>query len=191
MTVLSGDEAALVLDRQSAIMEQLVFGAPLAEVLEAIVMALEELIADSRCSVLLLDDDGLLRHGAAPNLPRAYLDAIDGLSPGPLAGSCGTAVHSGEPVIVSDVSTDPRWANWRTLAADHDIAACWSSPIRLETEIVGTFAVYDRAMHEPDPREHELVRRFTHLASIAVKHDRTARERAAGDADAHRRSADT
>ena len=53
----------------------------------------------SACSILLLDDAGTLRHGAAPSLPAAYSAAIDGLEPGPLAGSCGTAVHSGEPVI--------------------------------------------------------------------------------------------
>ena len=32
-----------------------------------------------------------MRHGSAPNLPGAYSAAIDGLAPGPLAGSCGTA----------------------------------------------------------------------------------------------------
>lgn len=176
MTVLSGDEATLVLDRQTLVMELLASAAPLSQVLERIVISLEELIPDSRCSVLLLDDAGVLRHGAAPNLPAAYSEAIDGLVPGPLAGSCGTAVHLGEPVIVDDVKVDPRWAQYRALALEHDITACWSTPIWLRTQIVGTFAVYDRSVHEPDPRERELVRRFTHLASIAVLHDRTGRE---------------
>ena len=179
VTVLSGDEATAVLDRQTSVMEQLASGARLTDVLEGIVVALEELIPGSRCSVLLLDDDGVLRHGAAPTLPSAYSDAIDGLEPGPLAGSCGTAVHLGRQVVAADVSSDPRWEPFRELAVEHDIGACWSSPIRSQSRIVGTFAVYDRRPHEPDERERELVRRFTHLASIAVAHDGAASEREA------------
>ncbi|MGA0236966.1 MAG: GAF domain-containing sensor histidine kinase [Acidimicrobiales bacterium] len=177
--MLSGHEAAAVLDRQAIVMEQLVSDAPLVSVLDSIVIALEELIAASRCSVLLLDDDGVLRHGSAPNLPAAYSEAIDGLVPGPLAGSCGTAVHLGEPVVVGDVMVDRRWDDFRSLARTHDISACWSSPIRARARVVGTFAVYSRVRHEPDERERELVRRFTHLASIAIDHERAARERTA------------
>lgn len=177
--MLSGDDAAAVLDRQTSVMEQLAAGASLGEVLDGVVVALEELIPGSRCSVLLLDADGVLRHGAAPSLPDAYSAAIDGLAPGPTAGSCGTAVHLGRQVVAVDVSTDPRWEQFRELARQHDIAACWSSPIRSQSKIVGTFAVYDRQPHEPDERERELVRRFTHLASIAVAHDGAASEREA------------
>jgi len=179
VTLLSGDEATAVLDRQTSVMEQLATGARLGDVLEGIVVALEELIPGSRCSVLLLDDDGVLRHGAAPTLPSAYSDAIDGLEPGPLAGSCGTAVHLGRQVVAADVASDPRWEPFRELALEHDIGACWSSPIRSQSRIVGTFAVYDRRPHTPDERERELVRRFTHLASIAVAHDGAASEREA------------
>lgn len=175
--MLSGDEATAVLDRQTAVMEELASGAPLSAVLDSVVRSLEELMPASRCSILLLDADGRLRHGAAPMLPFSYSAAIDGLEPGPLAGSCGTAVHLGEPVIAVDVTTDPRWAAFRELAARHGLRACWSSPIRCRTVVVGTFAVYHGTPYEPDERDAELVRRFTHLASLAVEHDQAARER--------------
>ncbi len=177
--MLSGARVDAVLDRQTAVMEALASGAPLAEVLDAVVLALEELMPASRCSILLLDDDGLLRHGAAPNLPAAYSVAIDGLAPGPFAGSCGTAVHLGEPVIAVDVATDPRWEQFRELAARHALRACWSSPILCRSEVVGTFAVYHPAPYDPDARDAELVRRFTHLASLAVEHDQAAAAREA------------
>ena len=168
-----------VLDRQTSVMEALAAGAPLGEVLDAVVLALEELMPASRCSILLLDDAGRLRHGAAPTLPGAYSAAIDGLEPGPFAGSCGTAVHLGAPVIAVDVATDPRWEQFRDLAAAHDLRACWSSPIRCRTQVVGTFAVYHPAPYEPGTRDAELVRRFTHLASLAVEHDQAAQAREA------------
>ena len=65
MSVLTGAEVTAVLDRQTAVMEQLAAHAPLSYVLDSIVIALEELIPGSRCSVLLLDADGLSGHGAS------------------------------------------------------------------------------------------------------------------------------
>jgi signal transduction histidine kinase len=191
MNVLSGDEVTAVLDRQTEVMEEVASGAPLSAVLDSVVRALEELMPASRCSILLLDDAGLLRHGSAPSLPSEYSAAIDGLAPGPFAGSCGTAVHLDEAVIAVDVTTDARWEQFRELAARHRLGACWSSPIRCGARVVGTFAVYHETPYEPDRRDDELVRRFTHLASLAVEHDQAANEREARhEADLARQSAE-
>lgn len=189
--MLTGDEVTAVLDRQTAVMEQVASGAALPDVLDSIVVALEELMPGSRCSILLLDEAERLRHGSAPTLPAEYSAAIDGLVPGPAAGSCGTAVHLGEPVVAVDVSTDPRWEKYRELAARHGLRACWSTPIRSRSEVVGTFAVYRGEPYEPDGRDQELVRRFTHLTSLAVEHDRASKEREARlQADLARQSAE-
>lgn len=177
--MLTGAEVTAVLDHQTAVMEQIASGAPLPAVLDSVVLALEELMPGSRCSILVLDDQGLLRRGSAPNLPAAYSAAIDGLAPGPTAGSCGTAAHLGEPVVAVDVATDHRWADFRDLATPHGLRACWSSPIRCRSEVVGTFAVYHLVPYEPAARDQELVSRFTHLASLAIEHDQAAREREA------------
>lgn len=189
--MLTAADVSSVLDHQSAVMGSLASGAALADVLDSIVLALEDMMPDSRCSILLLDGSGTLRHGAAPSLPGAYSAAIDGLEPGPLAGSCGTAVHEAAPVIAVDVETDPRWARFRDLAAAHHLRACWSSPILCRGEVAGTFAVYHGVPYEPGARDDELVRRFTHLASLAIEHERASHERAARqEADAARHAAE-
>lgn len=175
--MLSGDEITAVLDHQTSVMEAITAGSPLSAVLDSVVRALEELMPASQCSVLLLDEDGALRHGSAPSLPAAYSAAIDGLRPGPSAGSCGTAVFFDEPVIAVDVTIDARWELFRALASLHKLRACWSSPIRCQSQVVGTFAVYHSTPYEPDLRDAELVRRFTHLASLAVEHDQASTER--------------
>jgi signal transduction histidine kinase len=191
VNVLSGDEVTAVLDHQTFVMAEIASGAPLSAVLDSMVCALEDLMPASRCSILLLDEAGTLRHGSAPSLPAAYSDAIDGLVPGPLAGSCGTAVYFGEPVIAVDVTADPRWEQFRGLAALHSLRACWSSPIQCRSNVVGTFAVYHQTPYEPDRRDEELVRRFTHLASLAVEHDQAATEREARhEADLARQTAE-
>lgn len=100
-------------------------------------------------------------------------------------------MHYGEPVIAADLRSDPRWTQFRHLAHRHRLGACWSSPIRTRTNVVGTFAVYADEPYRPDRRDQELVRRFTHLTSLAVEQDRGAKEREARrTAEVARRSAE-
>lgn len=172
-----GDAVAL-LDRQTAILEQIAAGAPPTEVLTGIAATFEALVPDCCCSVLLLDRDcGVLRHGAAPSLPVRYSASIDGMSIGANAGSCGTAAYLGTAVVATDVRTDERWTQFRELADEFGLRACWSTPIQGRDGISGTFAVYHRAPHRPSAREQDLVERLTHLASVAIDHAEAERER--------------
>ncbi|MFC7504117.1 ATP-binding protein [Nocardioides sp. CPCC 206347] len=165
-------DAAVVLRRHTEILELIAAAAPLKTMLERILQAIEELIPDAYCSILLLDRSGQrLHHGAAPRLPSAYIVAIDGLRPGPSAGSCGTAAYLNERVIVPDVRLDPRWQEYRQAAQAAGLVACWSTPIPgREGFPSGTFAVYHRRPQQPSARELRLVDRFTYLASVAIEH---------------------
>src|SRR5262249_52033307 len=81
------------------------------------------------CSILLLDEDGRhLRHAAAPSLPAEYMAAIDGREIGPRVGSCGTAAHYGHAIVVTDIETDPLWADFSEFALQHGLRACWTPP---------------------------------------------------------------
>src|ERR1700753_1855132 len=172
-TELSHADSLQLLHKQTAVLGQLASGAPLVTVLTSVVVALEELIDGARCSILLLDaDTATLHHGAAPTLPASYAEAIDGLSIGPDAGSCGTAAFLGAPVVAEDIAAHPRWERYRGTAMPHGLRACWSSPINGRAGCLGTFAVYHDHAHRPGPRERELVRQFSHLASIAIDHER-------------------
>ncbi|MCS3880800.1 PAS domain S-box-containing protein [Gordonia amarae] len=173
-TELHPDDASTLLERQMDVLELLSAAAPLREVLTAIIASLEQMMPGARCSVLTIDaGDGTLRHGAAPSLCPAYLRAIDGLRPGPSAGSCGTAVHEGHAVLIPDIRIDDRWSDFRDAALDCGLVACWSTPIRGPGgHIVGTFAVYHGYPHEPSDRERRLVDRFTDIASVAIEHSR-------------------
>ena len=139
-----------LLRRQTSVLELIAAGTPLAEVLTCVVVALEELIEGSRCSILLLDPaTATLRHGAAPSLPAAYSACIDGLPVGPQEGSCGAAAYLGTPVVAADIRVDARWRQFRDVATPHGMRSCWSSPIQGRTGIVGTFAVYHDQPHRP------------------------------------------
>jgi GAF domain-containing protein len=110
-------------------------------------------------SILLLDESGrCLSHGAAPNLPQSYREAIDGTEIGPEAGSCGTAAFVGHSIYVTDIASDPLWANFRHLALPHGLRACWSTPIFDEGGgLLGTFATYYRTRRAPRPEEIEAI----------------------------------
>jgi signal transduction histidine kinase len=122
-------------------------------------------------SILLLDPSGTrLVHGAAPRLPEAYNRAIDGLTIGPRAGSCGTAAFRGERVLVTDIQSDPLWTDYPELAAMLELRSCWSSPILAsDSRVLGTFALYHREAREPDAACVALIDRATHVASIAIE----------------------
>ncbi|MFH9613555.1 SpoIIE family protein phosphatase [Streptomyces pratensis] len=173
------------------LLEQIVRQAPLAEVLEGMAKAIEDLSPDVLVSVLLADAEGLrLRHGAAPSLPDFYNQAIDGIATGDGVGSCGTAAHRRQRVIVSDIASDPFWEDFRDLAERAGLAACWSTPILArDGRLLGTFAMYHRVPRVPVEADLALAGIFADTAALAIERhhaeqarlDAEAREKAAQD----------
>jgi PAS domain S-box-containing protein len=159
-------------DAEHHVLERIASGAALGGILETLVLAIEDYSPPTIGSILLLDADGVhVRHGAAPNLPLAYTQAIDGAWIGPAAGSCGTAAFERRPVYVEDIETDPLWADYRELARANGLRACWSTPIfSNEGRVVGTFALYYREPRAPTADDVALIERATHLAGIAIEH---------------------
>jgi PAS domain S-box-containing protein len=146
-------------------------GGDLSSVLDAIVLAVEAELTEGLCSILLLDHTGkCLVHGAAPNLPAAYCEAVNGLPIGPQVGSCGTAIFDNRRVLVSDIQADPLWTDYRDLAAQYGLAACWSEPIRdAEHRAIGSFAIYSRTVREPSPDDLAFIELAAELAGFAIE----------------------
>jgi len=170
LDVTEGKRTDALLAGEKRVLEMVAQGAPLQEVLEALTRNVEEQASGMLCSILLLDQAGTnLRLGAAPSLPDAYNEAVDGIAIGPKVGSCGTAAYLKKQVIVSDIASDPLWADVRDLALDHGLRACWSTPILASNgAVLGTAALYYREPREPNARDLELIERMTHIAGIAI-----------------------
>jgi PAS domain S-box-containing protein len=165
--------AEMMLTGEKRLLEMMARGDSRAVIHDALCKLLEELASGSLSSILLLEPNtGCLRHGAAPSLPTSYTEAIDGAVIGPSAGSCGTAAYRAEPVIVSDIATDPLWADYRDLALAHGLRACWSNPILSSRgRVLGTVATYYREPRSPTAQEQEIQEQITHLASIAIERE--------------------
>jgi PAS domain S-box-containing protein len=179
MDITERKQAEALRDGESHILEMIARDAPLEEILEKLVRVLEAQFAGLLCSVLLLDEDGRhARHGAAPSLPQAFDEAIDGLCIGPKAGSCGTAMYRREPVVVTDILQDPLWEPYRALAEPYGLRACWSTPILTHSgKVLGSFAMYYREPRSPNPSETSALELATHLAGIAIERKLAREER--------------
>jgi len=179
MDVTERKQAEALRDGESRILEMIARDARLEEILEQLVRVMEAQFAGLLCSVLLLDEDGQhVRHGAAPSLPQAYTDAIDGLPIGPKAGSCGTAMYRRESVVVTDILQDPLWEPYRGVAESYGLRACWSTPILAHSgTTLGSFAMYYREPRSPIPSETRALRMATHLAGIAIERKLAREER--------------
>ena len=163
---------------QSRVLELIAADALLSDILTNLVLLMEGQAEGLRCSILLLSRDGIhVRHGAAPNLPDVYVKAVDGAPIGPRAGSCGTAMYTRQAVVVTDVLTDPLWADYRDLAKISGLRACWSTPIlSSQGEVLGSFAMYRQESRGPRPEEQRLTEVATHLAGIAIQRQRARAE---------------
>ncbi len=163
---------------ETQVLEAVSSGQSLPAILAHIAEGIEDAIPGAMASILLLDEDGEhLRHGASPHLPEAYSKAIDGVKVGPMVGSCGTAVHRREPVFVTDIQNDPLWQDFRELAEQHGLRACWSLPVlNAAGRVLASFAVYYREPRDPQPGDIALIKRVVHITGIAV--ERVRKEKA-------------
>jgi diguanylate cyclase (GGDEF)-like protein/PAS domain S-box-containing protein len=163
--------ADVLRDGQSQILEMIATNVGLENVLGRLMSLIESQLTGIYGSVLLLDKDGLhLRHGAAPSLPDAYIQAIDGVGIGPNVGSCGSAAYRRQTIVVTDISTDPLWKDYRELAAAAGLRSCWSTPILSHHgAVLGTFAMYSKEVRAPTAAETRLVEVATRFAGIAIE----------------------
>ena len=167
--IASRKRTEALLDGQKRVLEMMAGGASLTESLDALVRLIERHAPEMLGSILLMDGGGHLRHGAAPSLPAGYVKAIDGAAIGPEAGSCGTAAYRKEAVYAEDIATNPLWKNYREVALQHGLHACWSTPIfDPEHGVLGTFAMYYRRPGLPAVEDLHLIEIATHIAALAI-----------------------
>lgn len=160
----------LELTMQNQILSMISEGADLKSILLNLVQQVEQLHPDMLCSVLLLENDGItLRHGAAPSLPDAYNQALDGVKAAIGVGSCGTAAVTGETVIVSDIASHPYWQPYQALAELAGVKACWSQPVKnAQGKVLGTFAMYHSQPASPSDKQLEKISTYSKLAELAI-----------------------
>jgi hypothetical protein len=159
---------------QQEILEALASGVALPDIMNIVCLRAETLAPTAICSVLSVDSEGRLQHVASPSLPEHYSRAIDGVSIGPKAGSCGTAAYRREPVVVTDIASDPLWESYKELVLPLGLRACWSSPIKSGNgRVLGAFAFYFPTPRGPSWLERQIVTTCLHICAVALEYEET------------------
>ncbi len=178
-------------DSQRLVLEAIATAAPLPEILELLVTTLELQSPSLRGAVYVLDPQlQQLRCQAAPQLPPAYLQAVDPL---PLPGlNCLKALsppprfQATATPFMADTPTVP-WQQYATLAPDYGLYPCAFIPILSSyEELLGVFGFYSVQPLSLTGQDRSLFHTATHLAGIAIEHKQ--REAALQDSESHYRT---
>ena len=172
----------VVAEGRKQVLELAARGAPIDEVLNALVRAAQAITDEgARAAIFITDPDGArLRFAAGAGLPERYTKAVDGCGIGPAQPSCGSVAYTGRQVIVRDVTTDPLWAPYLELAQEHGIRACWSFPLRDgDGPVLGTFALYHGQPCEPAPHQYDEIRFLANIAALAIARHKASADEAA------------
>jgi signal transduction histidine kinase/CheY-like chemotaxis protein len=165
--------AVALREGETRLLEMMARDAPLLQTLTELALLMESQAQGLTCTLVLLDLDGRHIAGAiGPNMAPDFLKAHEGVEIGPAVGSCGTALHRREIVIVEDIASDPLWDRFRALIAPLGFRACWSAPIVHGQTPLGTFAMYYREPRSPTERDFKLLSLATHIAGIAIERRR-------------------
>ena len=172
---------AQLLDAQHEVLSLISRNAPLQESLSAIAAFSERWIPGMKGSILRFDArTGHLARGGYGQLPPSFADIVDGLVPGPLAGSCGACAYHKRRIISHDVFKDPLWANFHALCQQYEIRSAWSSPLiaARDGSLLGVFGMYHADVRPMTQDDEELVNHFADLAAMAIeRHNEQALQR--------------
>ncbi|MDX8410517.1 MAG: PAS domain S-box protein [Mariprofundaceae bacterium] len=158
--------------RTSRILEMVASAEPADKIYNTICKMYEGRRPRMWASILSLKGNQLF-HCSAPSLPEKYCKAIDGGKIGPCAGSCGSAAFLCKTVIVEDISADPLWSDYKDVALQHDLHACWSEPIMSSDGIVlGAFTMYFDQPNKPNDEDLKEIKDAAGLVSIVMERER-------------------
>lgn len=176
VSLADADRSRALLEAQKQILESIIRGRPLAEVLVALCAAVEaQAHEEVRAAILLTDATGRqLFTGAAPSLPAHYNQEVDGIAIATDLGTCCAAAARREVVITPDIASDPGWATLKHLPLALGLRAAWSLPILSSAgEVLGTFGTYFLEAREPSVDERQLVEVLARTAALAIERQQT------------------
>lgn len=160
---------------QNNLLGSLATNSDLQTVLNELCLKVEKYTDGLKGSVLLLDKSKkYLHYGAAPNLPKSYIEKTRKVYIGENQGSCGTAAYLKKTIVAEDISKDLRWAEHKSLPLSHELRACWSTPImNVSGVVLGTFALYYHEPRKPLQAEMEIITSSANIAALAIQKNKT------------------
>ncbi len=157
---------------QAVILEGIARGTDLDKILDELSLFIESETNGHLCGICVLAPrERVVVTSLGPHLPVKFRGAFVGLSLTVVGSSpCAAAVNQKTAVVVSDISTDPRWSGtpWQTLALESGFRSCGSMPILgSDGTALGTLALYSDQPSKVDLES--FGETASNLASIAIE----------------------
>ncbi len=159
---------------QNRVLRMVAQNTDLDDTLTELVRFTEEQNEGILASIILLATDGQhVESCIAPSLPASFAEQLIGLAIGPNTGSCGTAMYEKRVIIAHDINLSPYWADYKNLALDQGLRACWSHPILSpEERVLGSVAMYSKTPRRPSLEDLQAGQMVAELAAVAIEHRR-------------------
>ncbi len=142
----------------------------LDDVMAKLGLDIAEVLGAAGAGIMLADDAGRLRFCSTSN---PVLRALEELQIELDEGPCLLAYRSGTVVLAEDLSSDERFARFGPRAIDAGMAAVYSFPMRLDSQIIGACNLYSEV---PGKFSDEQVEVGEVLADVATSYVINARD---------------
>jgi len=152
------DRLHVVYQLTSALSQSLALG----EIYNEALHALEAGINARRASILLFDDDGVMRFKAWRGLSDGYRAAVEGHSPWQRDD------RSPQPILVPDVTAEPSLADFQPAIVAEGIRAVGFIPLVAEERLLGKFMVYYGEPHDFTNEERRLIQNIAQHIALAI-----------------------
>ncbi len=143
----------------------------LRDVLKGIMAHLERLLQPKIWSLLLTDEEtGELTFEIAVS-PVA--EELKGMRLGPGEGVAGWVAQQGEPLLIPDVTQDPRYSGQVAIAVDYPVASIACVPLMIRERVLGVLELIGVQGDEPfGPENMPLLGAVADFAAIAIDNAR-------------------
>jgi PAS domain S-box-containing protein len=134
------------------------------EVLDRILENITRVVPNDDCSIILLENNvgRIVRHHGMTEINKALAVRF------PLegTGTLNTMYHSGQPLLIEDVSTFPGW-----IYGDNEIQTCsfLGTPIRISGDVVGFITIGSAVVKGFSTDQISRLQAFADQASIAIR----------------------
>ncbi|HWQ34298.1 MAG TPA: PAS domain S-box protein [Blastocatellia bacterium] len=167
-----------LLAEQSRLLELIATNRPLRECLDTLTDSVSRLEPTVRAAVLIASPErSAMADSFSAHLAPSFGQAIQGapISEVPI-GTCGTAIHTGQPVTCPDIANSENWSpEWRALCLAHGIKACHSQPVfGPDGRASAVFLLCLAEARGPSEGERRIAEFGAHIASIVIERDRAA-----------------
>ncbi|MCB5162529.1 EAL domain-containing protein [Marinomonas algarum] len=145
---------------------------PLSIIMESACHEIIRIMTDVTPAIMQVDDHNRLQLLSAPQLPSRFRKTLNNVPIGASVASAGTAAHRRKPVLVTDISTDPLWQDYREAIMPFGYKGSWATPVLgNQGETIGVIVFYRKDHHVPSLLEHQLVNALAPLCALAIERE--------------------